>query len=244
MTASNYAKIRALLIAARDEATEHLEDPDNSRFTSTGMISHLAEHLTAIIDKMAPAPALVRVGYPVRVLPDPSDSARTGGPNYWQGSTGLVMRTGFGGWAGEDQPLNRTWKVRIETTDHEGALPADRIIQVREDFLQVIGEVSQDNADPYPCGGCHGRGQTALAPLSPCMRCAGTGIDPYVRPQPELDSADVICGYSPAHGAQNIRAVTTIDCGPVGIVPACQKCADFYGQMNPRMAVRSEADQL
>jgi hypothetical protein len=36
------------------------------------------------------------------------------------------------------------------------------------------------------------------------------------------------CQYSAAHMVQGVKAVTTLDCGPVGKVPACQKCADFY----------------
>jgi hypothetical protein len=43
-----------------------------------------------------------------------------------------------------------------------------------------------------------------------------------------------LCQYSAAHKLSGVPAVTTIDCGPVGIVPACQKCADFYKRMSER----------
>lgn len=44
------------------------------------------------------------------------------------------------------------------------------------------------------------------------------------------------CRYSTAHKIQGIPAVTTIFCGPIGKVPVCHKCADFY----QRMAERTE----
>ena len=44
--------------------------------------------------------------------------------------------------------------------------------------------------------------------------------------------AGEVCRYSYAHTMRDVPAVTVIDCGPVGIVPACQKCADFYARMS------------
>jgi hypothetical protein len=40
------------------------------------------------------------------------------------------------------------------------------------------------------------------------------------------------CQYSAAHAASGIQASTEIDCGAVGMVRACQRCADFYGRMS------------
>lgn len=40
-----------------------------------------------------------------------------------------------------------------------------------------------------------------------------------------------VCQYSLAHARKGIPATTTIDCGPVGVVAACQACADFYARM-------------
>ena len=40
-----------------------------------------------------------------------------------------------------------------------------------------------------------------------------------------------ICRYSARHQAENVPATTVIDCGPVGTIPACQECADFYERM-------------
>jgi len=37
-----------------------------------------------------------------------------------------------------------------------------------------------------------------------------------------------VCEYSVKHKAQGVPAETEIDCGPVGKIPACRKCADFY----------------
>jgi len=44
---------------------------------------------------------------------------------------------------------------------------------------------------------------------------------------PELE----LCRYSARHASAGIPAVTVIECGPVGAVPACQECADFYVRM-------------
>lgn len=40
------------------------------------------------------------------------------------------------------------------------------------------------------------------------------------------------CMYSARHAMDGVPAVTVIDCGPVGQVPACQSCADFYRRMS------------
>jgi hypothetical protein len=50
----------------------------------------------------------------------------------------------------------------------------------------------------------------------------------------EWESLPSLCRYSAAHNARGVVATTTIDCGPVGTVPACQRCADFYARMSAR----------
>lgn len=40
------------------------------------------------------------------------------------------------------------------------------------------------------------------------------------------------CQYSAAHLNKGVPATTTIDCGPVGVVPACAACAAFYERMS------------
>lgn len=39
------------------------------------------------------------------------------------------------------------------------------------------------------------------------------------------------CGYSLAHAMKRVPATTVIDCGAVGLVHACQACAEFYERM-------------
>lgn len=46
-----------------------------------------------------------------------------------------------------------------------------------------------------------------------------------------MGAGDVTCRYSAAHAMAGVPAVTVIHCGPVGDVPACQKCAEFYRRM-------------
>ena len=48
----------------------------------------------------------------------------------------------------------------------------------------------------------------------------------HVRTRPEK-----ICAYSAAHKIRKVPAVTVIDCGRVGMVDACQACADLYARM-------------
>lgn len=123
-------------------------------------------------------PEPIRVGYPVRVLPADAESSRHSGRGRYQGSTGIVMRRGSDGWAGEGNPGTERFGVRL---DHSTSSPdGGRIVYFRASDLVMIGEVSQNNADPYPCANCHGRGRSQLAPLDPCIRCSGTGSDPYV----------------------------------------------------------------
>lgn len=130
----------------------------------------------------------IRVGYPARVLPADPDSSKHSGRGRYQGSTGIVMRRGADGWAGEGQPGTERWGVRLDnaTSEPHGR---DRIVYFRASDLELTGEVSQDNSDPYPCGNCHGRGRTQLAPLDPCLRCGGNGVDPYVNASAD-DSAE------------------------------------------------------
>ena len=40
------------------------------------------------------------------------------------------------------------------------------------------------------------------------------------------------CQYSARHNQEDVPATGTIDCGPVGIVPACDKCIGFYERMS------------
>jgi hypothetical protein len=46
------------------------------------------------------------------------------------------------------------------------------------------------------------------------------------KPNPEF------CCYSLRHNWDQVPATTIIDCGRVGVVPACQPCADFYERMS------------
>ena len=41
-----------------------------------------------------------------------------------------------------------------------------------------------------------------------------------------------VCRYSLRHAMEGVPAVTEIDCGPVGIVPACKACRGFYVRMS------------
>jgi len=43
-----------------------------------------------------------------------------------------------------------------------------------------------------------------------------------------------VCQYSARHMVQGVPAVTVLDCGPIGEVPACQKCAEFYARQQQR----------
>jgi hypothetical protein len=48
------------------------------------------------------------------------------------------------------------------------------------------------------------------------------------------DDGPELCRYSAAHQMAGTLADTTIDCRPIGIIPACQPCADFYDRMRAR----------
>lgn len=48
--------------------------------------------------------------------------------------------------------------------------------------------------------------------------------------------AGAICQYSYAHFLADVPATTEIDCGRVGIVAACEKCAAFYERMGGKRA--------
>lgn len=39
------------------------------------------------------------------------------------------------------------------------------------------------------------------------------------------------CEYSAAHTHKGIKATVAIDCGPVGKVPACGKCAALFAKL-------------
>lgn len=46
-------RLMSVLIDARDSAEQHLENPDNSRFSASGMVRHLADALTTFIDEVS-----------------------------------------------------------------------------------------------------------------------------------------------------------------------------------------------
>jgi len=49
-------------------------------------------------------------------------------------------------------------------------------------------------------------------------------------PEPEIPE-DMLCGYNLSHATRGIKADVFIICGPAGIIPVCQKCADSYTRM-------------
>ena len=54
----------------------------------------------------------------------------------------------------------------------------------------------------------------------------------------DLAAHGVPCQYAAAHRSNfpPVPAETVIECGPVGLIPACQRCADFYDRMSaPRV---------
>lgn len=277
----------ALRLAAEaiEAAGEQLDNPSSFGPSARTILSQVHNTLLEIRAALTgpagavaaePEPEPVRVGYPVRVRPaEPGDSVHAGRGRY-QGSTGIVMRRGSDGWAGEGQPGTERFGVRL---DYSASSPdGGQIVYFRATDLVVIGEVSQNNADPYPCANCHGRGRSQLAPLDPCIRCGGTGSDPYVnrglsdramRALTEAGAADLIdrekshvlpadladetaadmaeytdalaaafpnvpepCKYSAAHLAAEVPAVTVLDCGPAGRIPACRECADLYQRLS------------
>lgn len=277
----------ALRLAAEaiEAAGERLDNPSSFGPSARTVLSQVRDTLLEIraaltgpagAEAADPEPEPVRVGYPVRVLPADPDSSTHSGRGRYQGSTGIVMRRGTDGWAGEGQPGTERFGVRL---DYSASSPdGGQIVYFRATDLVVIGEVSQNNADPYPCANCHGRGRSQLAPLDPCIRCGGTGSDPYVnrglsdramRALTEAGAADLIdrekshvlpadladetaadmaeytdalaaafpnvpepCKYSAAHLAAEVPAVTVLDCGPAGRIPACRECADLYQRLS------------
>lgn len=38
----------------------------------------------------------------------------------------------------------------------------------------------------------------------------------------------LVCEYSARHRHEGVTATAILDCGPVGMIPACEKCADFF----------------
>lgn len=175
-----------LTAEAIEAAGEQLDNPSSFGPSARTILSQVHNTLLEIRAALtgpagaeaAPQPEPVRVGYPVRVLPADPDSSTHSGRGRYQGSTGIVMRRGSDGWAGEGQPGTERFGVRL---DYSASSPdGGQIVYFRATDLVVIGEVSQNNADPYPCANCGGRGRSQLAPLDPCIRCGGTGSDPYV----------------------------------------------------------------
>ena len=215
--------------------------------TSLGYVLSFRRPNRGEVERAFAGPEPVRVGYPVRVLPDPTSPAKLYGPNGFQGSTGIVMRRGSDGWAGEGNAPADTWQVRLDSIP-EGAsrrLPVDRTIRFPGRFLEVIGEVSQNNADPYPCANCAGRGRTKLAPLDPCLRCGGTGSDPHVnkglsdrasRELVELEPHEHHFPLPPNAESDPSMEPADCECGAT--------FAEYSAEMNERAAAESDAGEL
>lgn len=50
---------------------------------------------------------------------------------------------------------------------------------------------------------------------------------------PRLPEGEICC-YSAAHAFAQRLATAILDCGQVGAVPACERCASFYERMGGR----------
>lgn len=56
-------------------------------------------------------------------------------------------------------------------------------------------------------------------------------VSPYPATEPQPGE---VCQYAIAHVWAQIPAVTVLDCGVIGLIPACQRCADFYDRSGGR----------
>lgn len=100
-------------------------------------------------------------------------------------------------------------------------------LTANDEGIGKVMDEAQEETETCTCG--HGRG-THYRSTGPCEPCA-VEYRHAARPM-YCDAFRLqLCGYSAAHAARGIASTTTIDCGPVGIVPACQPCADFYARM-------------
>ena len=118
-------RLMSVLIDARDTAEQHLENPDNSTFSATGMIRHLADALTTFIDQVSAE--WENVAQPVPDTVTGNDSARFDVAIGFAGGTTVQI---------EDQPADRArqfealfstnpdiqW-ITIEQREHEHHFP-------------------------------------------------------------------------------------------------------------------------
>jgi hypothetical protein len=86
----------------------------------------------------------------------------------------------------------------------------DNVVIVRDGISYMIHTVTDDGTRNFQTTVCSGLGNTFITARRYLTRH--------------------VCEYSAAHKARDVRAVTIIDCGPVGTVRACQACADFYAR--------------
>lgn len=60
----------------------------------------------------------------------------------------------------------------------------------------------------------------------------------------ELAETGKVCQYSAAHVMAGVPAVHVLDCGVVGMVPACLKCSVFYRKLQTQDAARRAGAEI
>lgn len=99
------------------------------------------------------------------------------------------------------------------------------IYSMTDDDSRFVGEVTA-SADGITVTDAR---MNVLSPDSELYAAMVNGVSRYTE---WASKSNPVCGYAAAHAMAGIPATTTIDCGPVGIVLACQACADFYARMS------------
>lgn len=112
-------RLMAELIAARDQAEQHLEDPDNSRLSATGMLRQLTDAVSTFLGPVIDA--MQEGAGPIDLKPvDQWGRRRCQEVHTYVDDPGMYQCAMVAGHAGECDPL----PVEPESGEHEHHFPA------------------------------------------------------------------------------------------------------------------------
>jgi hypothetical protein len=125
------------------------------------------------------------------------------------------------------------------TVNAAGCLPDSETYPYVVDGLDSARQALADECALHILGGEYGGDTSEVTALyDECLEEAGEALERGEDVAAALDSDGIYrltiealtCDYSAAHRLRGERAlaVAELDCGPLGSVPACQACADFY----------------
>ncbi len=212
---------RALTLAveAFELAEGRLSNPDEFRLSTQGTLERVRDALAQIRDAL--------IGDPAGADPEGTQSA----PEPPIPSPGEVYRHRQDGYRIIVRRVDTAAGIaRTSGTERTELVGRVNFRALAEDFERVgnVGNGTESAPEPTRAADLIDREKSHVLPADRVEELAAY-TDALAEAFPRVPE---VCKYSAAHLSAGVPAVTVLDCGPAGRIPACQQCADLYQRMN------------